>query len=306
MQLIIPGSLPPSSVAADLIAHVQEKCPALVRRLSTLAAKEIDCPPESYGCTPLEYLQLSDNGFTGQDGHTFGAGLGPLRAGIIVGNEAVWIADMSSVSIGRDGATLKPSELLELNHEHAEALYESVTPLWEERGISALPIDLGRWRVWLPGSVRLNSISPAAVSSLEVSDWWPQDDSTTVWRKLLNEIQMIWHSHPVNEQRALKGLEPVNSLWLYGGACGWKPLNKASDSLYLNDLTKSFLVNDWASWIEQLPTLSKQLSLLPEGLDITLVGQRRIVKLSPPQQSWWQRALPRRPQNWTAWWTRPN
>jgi hypothetical protein len=117
---------------------------------------------------------------------------------------------------------------------------------------------------------------------------------------------MLWHTHPVNEQRAARGLEPINSLWLYGGASGWKPIPGASNDQYLNTLTKSFLENDWATWIEQLPFLSKQLAHLPENVSLTLVGERRTVLLSVPQQLWWQRLMRRRTQNWTNWWIRQN
>jgi hypothetical protein len=36
------------------------------------------------------------------------------------------------------------------------------------------------------------------------------------WRKLQNEIQMLWHIDPVNETRALSGLPSINSLWISG------------------------------------------------------------------------------------------
>jgi hypothetical protein len=160
--------------------------------------------------------------------------------------------------------------------------------------------------VWLAPDARFRSISPAAVSTLSVSDWWPQDESTKAWRKLLNEVQMVWHTHPVNAQRADHGLEPINSLWLYGGAPGWKPTPRLATTQYFNLLAKSFLENDWASWLDHLPNLSKQLSSLPELTSLTLVGERRIVTLSAPQQPWWQRFMPRRTQNWTTWWIRQN
>jgi hypothetical protein len=35
-------------------------------------------------------------------------------------------------------------------------------------------------------------------------------------RSLVNDLQMLLHEHPVNERRALRGLPPVNSVWLWG------------------------------------------------------------------------------------------
>jgi hypothetical protein len=33
---------------------------------------------------------------------------------------------------------------------------------------------------------------------------------------MVNEVQMTWHAHPVNEARAERGLPAVNSLWIEG------------------------------------------------------------------------------------------
>lgn len=306
MHLIIPGSLPPHTVAADLLPHFQERCPELVQRIKRLNAVVTACPAEETGCSALEFLELSARGYSGENGHSFGAGLGPFRAGITQTGDSVWVADLCSVAIGRDGAALAIPDSLGLDQAHADALFDAAQPLWNKSGISVLPIESGRWRIWLAPDARLRSISPSAVSTLSVSDWWPQHDSMKTWRKLLNEVQMVWHTHPVNTQRAANGLEPINSLWLYGGASGWKPSPSTTIYENANLLTKSFLENDWASWIDQLPALSEQISHLPENVSLTLVGERRIVTLSALEQPWWQRLMPRRTQNWTTWWIRQN
>ena len=110
----------------------------------------------------------------------------------------------------------------------------------------------------------------------------------------------------MNEQRAELGLEPINSLWLYGGARGWKALDQDSTFIQYDNLTKPFLEADWASWIAQLQALSNYLEALPVQASITLVGERRTVSLTAPQQRWWHTLLPRRNQDWMTWWTRQN
>jgi len=52
-------------------------------------------------------------------------------------------------------------------------------------------------------------------------DWWmPRDTSeigiAKLWRKLQNEIQMLWHIDPVNEVREQCGFPSINSLWISG------------------------------------------------------------------------------------------
>lgn len=52
-------------------------------------------------------------------------------------------------------------------------------------------------------------------------DWWMPRDTTEVgiaklWRKLQNEIQMLWHIDTVNEEREQRRLPSINSLWISG------------------------------------------------------------------------------------------
>jgi hypothetical protein len=46
-----------------------------------------------------------------------------------------------------------------------------------------------------------------------VSHLMDQAKQNLSWFKLINEMQMFLHQHPVNQQRERQGLTPVNSLW---------------------------------------------------------------------------------------------
>jgi hypothetical protein len=52
-------------------------------------------------------------------------------------------------------------------------------------------------------------------------DWWMprethEEGIAKRWRKLQNEIQMLWHIGPVNEEREQRGMPSINSLWISG------------------------------------------------------------------------------------------
>jgi hypothetical protein len=52
-------------------------------------------------------------------------------------------------------------------------------------------------------------------------DWWLPRDTAEVgraraWRKLQNEIQMLWHISPINEARHANGQPAINSIWISG------------------------------------------------------------------------------------------
>jgi hypothetical protein len=217
MHLLIPGALPPSNVAKDLNPQIEQHCPALVERLKTLVATVQELAPEHTGCTPFEAIRLQQLGYTPPAGANLGTGLAALHAGVKNPSETVWLAELSAISVGREGATIAHPASFEVSSDEADALFDAVSGLWADRAISALPLNNRQWRIWLDPSASTRSLTPAAMAEMRLSDWWPQEDSLREWRRLLNEIQMVWHEHPVNIARAERGEVPINSLWLLVG-----------------------------------------------------------------------------------------
>ncbi len=306
MEILIPGALPPATVAPELIQYVERSCPALIDRLKRIPAQIIRLAPDEIGCTPFEAVELLRKGYVAPATANLGAGLGPLRAGVTQPNEKVWVAELSSVTVGTNGAALVDPRGLDIMQTEADDLFEAVCSLWVDSPISILPISPTRWRVWLSREPEINSISPSAMTGMAMADWWPQHESARSWRKLLNEIQMLWHEHPVNLARAERGAPPINSLWLYGGAHGWTVERNLPAPIIYEGLSRSHAQGDWANWIETLPALSAYLSEQPADARLTLVGPQHIIELRPVMPSWWRRLLPARPQHWKTWWNLPN
>ena len=304
MHLLIPGALPPSNVAKDLIPQVEQHCPALVERLKTLVASVQELAPEHTGCTPFEAVRLQQLGYTPPAGANLGTGLAALNAGVKNPSETVWLAELSAISVGREGATIAHPASFELTNDEADALFDAVSGLWADRAISALPLNARQWRIWLDPIASTRSLTPSAMAEMRLTDWWPQEDSLREWRRLLNEIQMVWHEHPVNLAREERGEVPINSLWLYGGAQGWSTTQ--SPTATYEGLHTTYLQGDWAAWIAALPALSEHLSTLERNTSLTLTGQQRCVVLTPARKRWWHPLLPARPQPWNTWWNLPN
>jgi len=102
--------------------------------------------------------------------------------------------------------------------------------------LASLNDDLASWSTWFGSNITLVSLDPmhwllstdtgkldlqgcalAMAEGLNVEQYLAQGSAAKIWRRVLNEIQMIWYEHPVNAARAQEGLLPVNALWL-GGA----------------------------------------------------------------------------------------
>lgn len=305
MEILIPGALPPPALAPELIQYLESTCPALVERFRRSTIAHIPLHPDVTGCTPFESVELQRKGFIPAAQSNLSAGLGPLRAGVQQPGEFVWVAELSSVAIATEGPSLITPERLQITQEEADALYESVNSLWIGSPISALPLSPARWRIWLPDQPVMSSASPDAIAGFALADWWPQHPSLRGWRKLLNEIQMVWHDHPVNAARAEHGLPPINSLWLYGGGQAWKQAVTKDLTLYTG-LQEGLAQQDWAGWISALPDLSNYIAALPQASVLTLLGQQHAVQLGPVKTNWWRSLIPTKQHHWKSWWNLPN
>jgi hypothetical protein len=305
MEILIPGALPPSTIAPELVQYLESACPLLVERFKSHHAQTLSLNPNDTGCTPLEAIELSRLGFAIQTPNNLCAGLGPFKAGVQTSDEPVWIAELASVAIRAEGPSLIHPDALEISQAESDALFDAVSDLWAGTGISALSLNQTHWRIWLPVSPVLNSISPRAIAGMALADWWSQHESLRGWRKLLNEIQMVWHEHPINLARTARGLPPINSLWLYGGAKGWKPSSSESVVLF-SDLAKSHQQSDWGTWINTLPALASFIDAQPIDVSLTLLGQQHGIQLTAAKRTWWHRILPTKKQNWKNWWTLQN
>jgi hypothetical protein len=305
MEILIPGALPPSPIAPELVQYLETACPLLIERFQSLDAQTLSLNPNDTGCTPLEAIELKRAGFEIQAPHNLSAGLGPLKAGVQKADEPVWIAELASVAIRAEGPSLIHPDALAITQSESDALFDAVAELWVGTGISALSLNQTQWRIWLPVAPVLNSISPRAIAGLALADWWSQHESLRGWRKLLNEIQMVWHAHPVNLARTARGLPPINSLWLYGGAKGWKP-STADSPLLFSDLVQAHQQSDWGTWINTLPALASFMDAQPADVTLTLLGQQHGIQLTAAKRAWWHRVLPAKKQNWKSWWNLQN
>jgi hypothetical protein len=316
MQIVLPGVLPPSApIAAELAKRLPTAAPTLYAWMRQGAGTQARFDPHEHGCTPYEAWQLEQAGFHPRPGQPIGAGLGPLRGG---GDEApgegIWIADLAHIALGTDRASLVPAEALDLTEAEGAALFETARPLFTDTPFDATPLQAYRWRVRLPDGVTWSTASPAAITGQPLSAWWAQDAAARPWRRLFNEIQMVWHDHPVNAERMARGQLPVNGVWLYGGAAPWSRARSAGPApRVVDDLLAAFQAEDWNAWLQGLERLDADV-LRPcandkgqpaTSLTLTLLGRDRRATLNLQARGALLRWLPTREQSWRTWWSPP-
>lgn len=130
--------------------------------------------------------------------------------------------DPVHLELGRDSLTLADPAQLTITTAEAHALLAAIAPLLdaEDLHIEINPDRPGEWL--LQGELAVRAATMAAVVGQNIDGWFPQNAATGSdarrWRRILNEIQMTWHDHPVNQARSAQGQPVINSVWLHGGA----------------------------------------------------------------------------------------
>jgi len=154
---------------------------------------------------------------------------------LLLGNNVPIAAKLSGLSDGphqiclelihlhatRDHVVLMNPSLLQITPEEEIALRTSVKETLEHFLGSEGEFYPHRWIYPAEEFAQLLTHSPSLASGLNIDIWMPKDICTEglakKWRRLQNEIQMIWHDHPINEARLARGELSINSVWLYGG-----------------------------------------------------------------------------------------
>jgi len=133
-------------------------------------------------------------------------------------SEATWaVAEPVHLLTAIDHLRLAPPAALALASADQESLLAHLnaqlagTPFALERSM----VD-SLWLLRCEEPIEVESTDPDVVVGRNIRDHLPRGRDAGTVRRLMTELQMLLHEHPVNERRARAGEPPVNSLWLWG------------------------------------------------------------------------------------------
>lgn len=130
-----------------------------------------------------------------------------------------WLClDPIHLRVERTQLIVQDPAALQLTQDEAEALQRDLAPLLDELG--RLQLDAPHhWHLLLhetSADDNLRTTPLADAIGLNGDQLMPQAANVRTWRRLLNEVQVTLHAHPVNLARSERGLPAVNSLWPWG------------------------------------------------------------------------------------------
>ena len=121
----------------------------------------------------------------------------------------------------RDHLVLMHPEHIPLSVVESAALLAEAKPLLQDEfKADVIAADPQHWFINPAHFANLATYSVDQAHGRNI-DWWLPRDTMEVgraraWRKLQNEIQMLWHISPINEARQAIGQPAINSIWISG------------------------------------------------------------------------------------------
>lgn len=139
-----------------------------------------------------------------------------LRADGVPPGDAYWLrADPVGISMQREQMALQGN--LEISAAEAEQLCASLNSHFAADGLRFMAPHPLRWYLQLAHQPDINTHPLSQVVGADMHAHLPFGADALHWHSVLNEIQMLFYEHAVNEARALSGKPAINAVWLWGG-----------------------------------------------------------------------------------------
>lgn len=147
-----------------------------------------------------------------------------------------WLrADLMHCMMDHHAVYMLGSEVLQLRHEEVHALSASIQALIAPQKWFLHTPTPHTWFLGLPEMPRLKARPSWQLLGKNLGLHALQGEDSAAWHRFLTEIQMLLHTHPVNQQRAKQGLPIVHTLWFWGAGELNHALPKPYDTVYTED-----------------------------------------------------------------------
>src|SRR5512137_2820080 len=303
VTLLLPGALLPREVV-DALAE-----PLARSTLAALLARA-DIGGDTETGAPAHLAWLAEHLFHSELPVATAPYAYAALAGTAPAQVVLWHADPIHVELARDHLVVTSLDRPPPDEE-ADALVAAANALTGEMGARLLRVA-DRWFLQAERRWDLHAEPLAAAIGQPLPTALPAGTDARRWNRLLTEIQMTWHAHPVNAGREARGEPTINSLWLHGGGA-WSPLKRGAyaavhadaaewrgaaqavgvkaeradarpgeDALVVwDDLLRPRLLQDWTGWVEALGGLDARVAALSgvTALDVVLAGGGTVRRL---------------------------
>jgi hypothetical protein len=236
----------------------------------------------------------------------------------------IWHADPIHLALAGDHLIAQRLDSQRADEDEAETLLAVANELAEPASCRFVRSE-HHWFLQTEHRWSIETVPLDVVTGDSVTPHLPRGRDAGVWNRLLNEIQMAWHVHEINERREASGRPTINSLWLHGGgvwqalpsirytqvqaeAPAWRGAAMAAGARAAmpgtSPVDNALLIWDEAfapskrfdrdAWLAAISAIDRRLASLGEehAIDIVLSGREKLRQLrARPSARWlrWQR-----------------
>ncbi len=175
----------------------------------------------------------------------------------------------------RDSLVLIPGADLGITEAESKALLEAFNEHFAQDQVVLEYATAMAWYLRIKQPVDIKTHSIESVAYQPVNERYPSGNAASYWRQLLNETQMLFYTHPVNESRREQGYPEINSVWVWGegildhsAVVERKDAMIWSEELYLKGLAKVSKAQQMPSPQSYQAWLNTQAVLEPSNSNI--------------------------------------
>lgn len=126
-------------------------------------------------------------------------------------------AELIHLQADRDNARLIPEAALSISEDESAQLLDALNALIGPDGLNVHRNPTGQCYLTGMPAAALDTWPAHAVANGKIANFLPRRADAGDWRRLLTEVQMLFHAHPVNAARAELNQLPINAMWFWGG-----------------------------------------------------------------------------------------
>lgn len=103
-----------------------------------------------------------------------------------------------------------------LRQDELQALTATLNATFRDDGFCFEFGPQGRWYMQLPAPLKVSTTPLPKALGVDMFHCMPSGPDAVFWRQWYTELQMILHTHSINQAREERGEWPINGLWMWG------------------------------------------------------------------------------------------
>ncbi|MDE2622308.1 MAG: hypothetical protein KGM83_03840 [Betaproteobacteria bacterium] len=166
-----------------------------------------------------------------------------------------WLcADPIHLQVEGDALLLLERYSFSLSTEEAQALVAVLNGHFEGHGLKFFPVTPTAWLVGLQAPPRIQTTHPLRRVGRNIDGFLPQGEAARHWRSVFNEVQMLFHEHPVNQSREARRERAISGVWFWD--C---PAVADREARVVDSLRAPSAYGDEIAWQEAAQQLDREL-----------------------------------------------